>query len=249
MAEITVSAIVLRRRDSGESDRRLTLLTREQGKIDAIAKGARKAGSRLAGSSDPLTVAQLGIATGRRNAFITQTQPVTSFPGLRTDYERLSFALALLELYSAVLPYEQPDPDAYELLLACLAAIEKHPKPVVALVWSELQLMSAEGFLPQFERSALSDTRIAEADPYVSPEAGGYVTREEAAGFSDRFKADAEVLLGLAKTVELDSPPANLKHAEQALVTLFRFWRHIAETQLPANEAVVNELRLKLSSR
>lgn len=237
--------MVLRRRDSGESDRRLTLLTREQGKIDAVAKGARKAGSRLAGSSDPLTVAKLGIATGRRNAFITQTQPVTSFPGLRTDFERLSFALALLELYGAVLPYEQPDPDAYELLLASLGAIEKHAKPVVALVWSELQLMSAEGFLPQFHQSALSDTPIGEPEPFVSPEAGGYVTREEAGSFSDRFRANPEVLLGLAKTAEVEEPPANLRHAEEALVTLFRFWRHIAETQLPANESVVNEIRLR----
>ncbi|MBI1755525.1 MAG: recombination protein O N-terminal domain-containing protein, partial [Fimbriimonas ginsengisoli] len=40
MSERTVTAIVLRRRDSGESDRRLILFTPEEGKIEAIAKGA-----------------------------------------------------------------------------------------------------------------------------------------------------------------------------------------------------------------
>ena len=35
-------AIVLRHRNMGEADRLLTLYTREQGKVRAIAKGARK---------------------------------------------------------------------------------------------------------------------------------------------------------------------------------------------------------------
>src|ERR1043165_6899140 len=120
MGETTVHAIVLRRRDSGESDRRLTVLTHELGKIDVIAKGARKAGSRLAGSSDPLVVAKFGLATGKKNLFVTQTQPMASFRGLRTDYERLTFALALCELYSAVVPWEEPFPEAYELLTRSL---------------------------------------------------------------------------------------------------------------------------------
>jgi DNA repair protein RecO (recombination protein O) len=242
---------VLRRRDSGESDRRLTILTREKGKIDVIAKGARKAGSRLAGSSDPLTVAQLGLATGKVNMFITQTQPLASFRGLRTDYDRLSYALALLELYAAVVPQEQPDSDIFDLLLISLQNLEVHPKPQVALVWCELQLMSYAGFLPIFDMSAVSgepllrpNTQDPTPNTFVSPAAGGYVTQDEAGHFPDRFRVRAEALLGLARTAELPEPSPNLKFADEALIALFPFWRHIAETQLPANESAVNELRL-----
>ena len=234
---------MLRRRDSGESDRRLTLLTREQGKIEVVAKGARKAGSRLAGSSDSLTVSRLSLATGKKNSFITQTQPLTSFRGLRSDFERLSYALALCELYGAVLPFEQPDPEAFETLMASLSALESREKPLVALVWAELRLMSAEGFLPQFAESCLSGRPVEEAEAWVSPTAGGYVTAAESIAFPDRFRVKAEVLIGLARTAELDAPPPNLKLADECIVALFPFWRHIAETQLPANQAVVNEMR------
>jgi DNA repair protein RecO len=238
-----VSVIVLRRRDSGESDRRLTVLTRELGKIDVIAKGARKGGSRLAGSSDPLAVAVMSLAEGKRNLYVTQAQPLSSFRGLRTDFDRLTFALAFVELCAAVLPYEQPVPEAFDLLRSVLQAIEAHEKPVVALVWGELQLMSIAGFLPQFDRSAVSDTPVGEAEPYLSPNAGGYVADHEAREFSDRFRTKAEVLYGLARTAELETPPANLKLADEALVALLPFWRAIAETPLPANEACVAEIR------
>jgi DNA repair protein RecO len=243
VAETTVHAIVLRRRDSGESDRRLTVLTREMGKIDVIAKGARKAGSRLAGSSDPLVMAKFSIATGKRNAFITQTQPIGSFRGLRTDFERLSFALALCELYSAVVPWEEPIPEAYDLLTRSLRLLEGHEKPVVALVWAELQLMSQTGFLPAFDQSCLDGGPVKEANPWVSPHAGGYVQESEVMRYTDRARTRAEVLYGLARTAELDEAPPNLKFAEECLALLLPFWRQIADAPLPANESCVAEVK------
>lgn len=234
---------MLRRRDSGESDRRLTLLTRERGKLDVIAKGARKAGSRLAGSSDPLVSVTLGLATGKKNLFVTQAQPATSFPGLRTDYDRLSSALALVELVGAVVPYEQADPAAFEQLLESLTHLERHQKPVVALVWAELRLLAVEGYQPLFDRSALSESPIGEPEPWLSPTAGGYVTPSESLAFGDRFQARAEALIGLAKAALLDAPPPALRYAEECLAALLPFWRHIAEMQLPANESWVRDVR------
>jgi DNA repair protein RecO (recombination protein O) len=58
-------ALVLRRRDAGESDRALTLLTEERGLVEVVAKGARKVGSRLAGCSEPLAVCELEVAKGK----------------------------------------------------------------------------------------------------------------------------------------------------------------------------------------
>ena len=213
------------------------------GKIDVIAKGARKAGSRLAGSSDPLTMAIFGLATGKKNLFVTQTQPMASFRGLRTDYERLSFALALCELYSAVVPWEEPMPEAYELITRSLKVLEEHPKPVVALVWSQLQLLALTGFLPAFDRSCVDDQPVREATPFVSPHAGGYVSDADAMRYTDRMRTRAEVLYGLARTAELEDPPSNLKFAEECLVVLLPFWRQIAESPLPANESCIAEVK------
>jgi DNA repair protein RecO (recombination protein O) len=243
MPDKTVHAIVLRRRDAGESDRRLTLLTEEYGKIDVLAKGARKSASRLSSVSEPLSTAVLNLAEGRRAMFVTQAQPLASFRGLRTDFERLSCGLALIELYAAILPVDEPFPEAYELLVRSLRHLETHPKAVVALVWAEIQLLSISGFLPQFEKCVATDGKIAEARPFLSPRAGGYVCDSAAVSFTDRFRTRAEVLYGLARLPEFDDPPGNMKFVDEALADLLPFWQHIAETQLPANETAVREFR------
>ena len=141
MAELNVRAIVLRRTETGESDRRLTLLTQTEGKLDAVAKGARKSGSRLAGASDPLCVSNLTLAGGHRLRYITQAQPEQSFRGLRTDYDRLTMALALAELYASVIPWHEPVPDAFDLLIQSLEALESHPKPADAFLWAQVMLL------------------------------------------------------------------------------------------------------------
>lgn len=229
---------MLRRRDSGESDRRLTLLTEELGKIDAVAKGARKAASRLAGISDPLTAAVLTLATGKRNAFVTQAQPVSAFRQLRADYDRLTYGLALAELYAAVCPYEQPFPEAFELLRDSLVALEHHEKPLVALVWAQARLLAVSGFMPQLERCVDTDEPVQEAEPFLSPRAGGLISTAAAIQFTDRVRTRFEAVVGILKSSELETPPPNLKFAPECLRALLPFWRHIAEAPLPACEGV-----------
>lgn len=240
----TVHAIVLRRRDAGESDRRITLLTREEGKIDAVAKGARKAGSRLAGSSEPLTAATLQLAPGKKHLFVTQTQPRSSFPGLRANYDRLSYALALADLYEAIIPWHESNEEVYDLLFLSLQSLETHEKPEVAFVWSQLAFLKLSGFLPQFAHCVQTGVEVREAMPFLSPMAGGYIVAERADMLHDRFQTKAEVLYGLARTSELREPPPNLKFADDCIVALAPFWRQVADKPLPGLESCVKALRL-----
>lgn len=247
--ERTFRVIVLRRRDSGESDRRLVLFSLEDGKIDAIAKGARKSASRLAAASEPLAVSTMTLVKGIANRFVTQAQLSLSYRRLRQDYDRLTQALALAELYAAVLPYDLPSPELFELLEISLTALEEHPKPIVALAWAQIRLMEGAGFMPSLAECSTSGEGIVVADPWVSPRAGGLLSEEHSLAYADRFRVRAEVLYGLNRLVELDAPPAHLKFAEETVLTLAPFWKHIAEMNLPSNEALNLELRDHLNLR
>ena len=241
MPDRTYHAVILKRRDSGETDRRLTVLTQEAGVLDVVARGARKAASRLAGSSEPLSACILHVAEGKRNAFVTQVQPVTSFPGLRADYNRLSLGLALTEVAAAVLPHAQPAQESFTVVVSSLKYLEAHPKPVVAFVWAEMQLMKVAGFMPELETCVTCGKLVHEPNPILSPHAGGYVCAEDSGRYTDRFSTRPEVLYGLTAIADLDAPPQNLKFAQECVAALYPFWKAIAGWALPANEAVALE--------
>jgi DNA repair protein RecO (recombination protein O) len=240
--ETTVRGIVLRRKDSGESDRRLTLFSLEEGKFDAVAKGARSAKSRLRGISEPLSIAVFTFAAGKKQRFITQAQPENAFRGLRTDYDRIIYALSFAELVSYVLPYEEPFEEAYMLLQQVLGFLEAHPKPKAVLAWAEIKLLEVTGFMPSFGECVVSGKPIQEAEVFLSPAAGGYVTREGAGDYADRFIARAEVLYNFCALASLENPPGSLKYAEETLVALTPFWLHVCETNLPARKHLLESM-------
>lgn len=244
-AEVSSEAVVLRRSESGEADRRLTLLTRDHGKIDVIAKGARKSGSRLAGSSEPLVRAVFTWAEGRARRFVTQVQPVTSYPQIRADYDRTLAALALAELTAVSVPFESPQHDVFDvfdLFVRSMASLNESVDWRASMVWAEAKLMAAEGAHPEWTTCAVSGAALSENPSWVSPAAGGLVSSELAVGYEDKFLVTAETLITLKKVVALDQPPNVVKGSDECLRVLFAFWRHILENRLPANEAMVQGL-------
>ena len=244
MSETTVTAIVLKRTDSGESDRRLTLLTREFGKIDVIAKGARKGGSRLAGISEPLVFCRLHLAAGKHQKYVTQSQPGSSFPGIRNDFDRLSFGLAVAELATVHLPYEAQDETVFELVKTSLTGLSEQYDPDIVYCWFAARLMMLEGQMPEWRVCSLSHRALSTTPVWVSPAAGGAVHDDVAERFADRWRVSAEALIGAEKVAELESPPTKMKRKEECASLLHRFWQGALDAALPAGEAAIRSIRL-----
>lgn len=223
--EYSVEGIVLRRWDTGESDRRIAVLTPDRGKIYLTARGARKAGARLAAFTEPGTYASFGVGA-RRNAYVTQVQPLRGFAGLRADYTRLLCALALLETVDAVCPEDQPVPEVFGICHDGLEAIASNEGALAALCWIDLRLMQATGHGPDFSG----------APRRLSPEDGG------AAITASRYAFDVsrEVALTLAKLQAVDSPPPRLKLGHDVAAAICRFWEVYAGKKLAARKALLD---------
>lgn len=231
----------MRRWDSGESDRRVALLTSERGKIYAVARGARKAKARLAGVSEPLMHVSFGIATGRKNNYITQAQPLESFAGIRRDYSKLLCALAWTEALDALLPELEPQPEAFELCLVALRGIEAAREPLGALCWADLKLLELSGFGPTFSVSVVSGAALS-GEIAISPSLGGAILAREAGGTMDAKPVQREIVLTLAKVQALDSPPDFVKRADEVTRALLPFWKDTASRELPARQNLVESL-------
>ncbi len=72
-------AIVLRTHKLGEADRIITLLTRQHGRVRAVAKGVRRTTSRFGSRLEPFTHVDLQLAEGRNLDVVTQAETLTPF--------------------------------------------------------------------------------------------------------------------------------------------------------------------------
>ncbi|MCS6911433.1 MAG: DNA repair protein RecO, partial [Anaerolineales bacterium] len=131
-------AIVLRRKDIGEADRILTLLTPERGKVRVVAKGIRKPRSRKAGHLELFTRTHLLIAAGRDLDIVTQAQLADAHQPIREDLVRGAYAAYAVELMDRFTPEQQESPELYNLLAAMLAWLCTEVDVAVAARYYEL---------------------------------------------------------------------------------------------------------------
>lgn len=229
--------------DSGENDRRLILLTQEYGRIDVIAKGARKSGSRLAGSSEPLTRGRFTWAEGRFRRFVTQVEPSTSYPRLRADYGSLMAALAVAEVVSWALPAESPSIEIYELCLESFDHLSSEADPSVVLAWSLARALAIEGHSPSWTTCQDTGAKLAWTPAAFSASHGGLMQSPALSRFQDVIWIEAEVLVGLEMIGQLDAPPNKFKHDKKAVSVLISVWKNVLEHDLPTCQAFLREMK------
>jgi len=171
----------------GESDRLLTILTREHGLVRAVAMGARKHNSRLGGRSGLFVVNELLIAKGRSLDKVTQAETLESYPKLGQDLKKLTASQYLAEicLYQAL--SQQPQEELFLLLNEHLKRIEQAPSSwvVAHLTQAVFQLLILGGVAPQVHFCCMTQQPICPnlADPDwqtgFSIAAGGAITLPE----------------------------------------------------------------------
>jgi len=172
------TAIVLRRLNIGETDRIVTLYSREKGKISGIAKGARRPLSKLAGATEPFTYGRYLLAVGRDLDVITQAEVRESFPNVRRDLKRIAYATYLVEFVNAVVEEREPNYDLFDTLLSALYLLEAEADPEVVARYSDLHIMSLMGYRPEIDVCLRCGKRPTTADVAFSPSLGGRVCEE-----------------------------------------------------------------------
>jgi len=100
MKKINTVAVVLKSINYKDSDKIYTLLTKDLGKISAIARGVRKISSRRAGNLDKLNLVKVALSEGLGGMRqIDEVSGLNSFRGLKNNYglsTKCSYVIELL---------------------------------------------------------------------------------------------------------------------------------------------------------
>jgi DNA repair protein RecO (recombination protein O) len=139
-------AIILRRTNYGEADRILNLLTPERGKVSAIAKGVRRARSKLAGGLELFATSDVTILQGKRDMGTVSSARLIKFYGdILKDYDCMQLAYELVKMINRAAETVS-EPEFYYLLRDGLAYLnEPSVNCLVVELWFRLRLAAALG--------------------------------------------------------------------------------------------------------
>ena len=188
MPSYTANGLVLHRINLGETDKIVTLFTREYGKLSAVAKGARRAGSRLSGAAELFTQSRLLLATGKSLDIITQCEIVNAFPDLRLELERLARASYFCELLDRLTLDRDAttSEDLFDLMQFALGLLQQADDAALdmAVHAGELRLLDALGYAPVLDRCVRCGEPLNRRPGGFSASLGGALCA------ADRFRAE-----------------------------------------------------------
>lgn len=192
--ELRYNAIVLKKKEVGETDRLYTLYTLEQGKVRLVAKGVRKSEAKLAGQLETLMQGLVIVVKGRGTGKIAGAVAEKNFLHLRTDIDILKRVLETVGIFERLVEWDEPDAESFRLLEAYLGLIDdlaRESKKEKILLLTEgflFQLFAHLGYRIETGACAVSGEKLKEGEQhFFSPSAGGMLAGEHTRDVQNAF--------------------------------------------------------------
>ena len=146
----TTRGLVLREVKYKESDKILTVLTQDMGKITVGVRGALRKSSRVTAASQQLVFSEMTLFGRNGRWSMNEAETIEQFLGLRRDLGSFALGGYFAELLEAVSDEDSPNPEMLALGLNALFALSRgmHSPEHIKAVF-ELRLMCLAGYEPQ----------------------------------------------------------------------------------------------------
>ncbi|MSP39221.1 MAG: DNA repair protein RecO [Deltaproteobacteria bacterium] len=175
---LVTPAIVLRSRPFGESDRIVSFLTADFGKITGIAKGAMRSRKRFVNSLEPFAQVNLHFQDRAQSglAFIVAADLVVGYRHLARSLETISHAAYLVEITDGLVGEREESMAVYHHLRDGLRRLEEHGTSFRLLIAFELKLLRLVGYQPVLDNCKRCAHEFPDPEItlwYFSPADGG----------------------------------------------------------------------------
>lgn len=172
MPSYRTEAIVLRTHKLGEADRIITFLTRERGKVRAVAKGIRRTKSKFGARLEPLSRVDVLLHDGKNLDIVQQAELLAAYGNDMTlDYGLWTIGQTMLETADRLTPEDNvPAESQYLLLVGALRTLVAHEHAATSVLDSYLlRALSLAGYSPSLEHCVI----CGEPGPFFHISSGG----------------------------------------------------------------------------
>ncbi|MGM9987891.1 MAG: DNA repair protein RecO [Bacillaceae bacterium] len=149
-----IEGIVIRSVDYGESNKIITIFSRELGKLSVMARGAKKANSRLSACTQHFTYGYFLIQKGKGMGTLQQGEIISTFRELREDIFLTAYASYVVELTDRGTEEGKNNPFLFELLYQTLNYMNEGVDMQVLMHIYQVKMLPVLGLYPSFDRCA-----------------------------------------------------------------------------------------------
>ncbi|MFS0635842.1 DNA repair protein RecO [Mesobacillus foraminis] len=146
--------IVIRTTDYAETNKIVTLYTREWGKVGVMARGAKKPNSRLTAITQPFTYGHFLIQRGRGLGTLQQGEMISSMRSIREDIFLTAYASYIIELLDKGTEEKKPNPYLFELLFQTLQYMNEGYDLDILMNIFEIKMLNVLGIYPVLDQCA-----------------------------------------------------------------------------------------------
>lgn len=140
--------IVIKSRSYGESNKIVTLMTREAGKVAVMARGAKKPTSRLAGITQTFMHGMFVVQRTSGMGTLQQGEHISSMRNIQTEIMATAYASYIVELIDRLVDEGGPQPFVFDVLQQALHAIEEGYDPEAITLFVDWKMLPFTGVQP-----------------------------------------------------------------------------------------------------
>ncbi|MBS4191334.1 DNA repair protein RecO [Bacillus sp. FJAT-49705] len=147
--------IIIRATNYGETNKIVTLYTREWGKVGVMARGAKKPNSRLAAVTQLFTYGYFLIQKGNGLGTLQQGEMISSMRSIREDIFLTAYASYIVDLTDKGTDDRKPNPFLFELVHQTLNLINEGYDAEILVNIFEMKMLNSLGLYPVLNQCAI----------------------------------------------------------------------------------------------
>ncbi len=225
----------MRRTDYREHDRILTLLSPYRGRVDALARGCRRAKSPLLAAAELFAMGEYVFYKGRGHELVTSCELQDSFYPLREDLDRLSHAALVLAAAEVSAQPEEPARDLFILTVRSLTRLAYGDLPSDAVTCAFLvHHATVSGYEPLLSRCVRCGRALREDEAaFMDIDGGGTCCAACRRGISERLFLSAAALSWLRAVRHAGVDQSGACEEGAPLGPMKKYAEHYLEKRLP----------------
>ena len=134
MKTYQIDGVILRTNDFADSNRVVTIFTKERGKLELNAYGCRRSRNPMSGALQMFNHISAEVSGSGKVDTIREADVIKFCSGLTADVERMAYASIFFEVVNRMTLPKFPEAGVYELLVKSLPALDSRDARIAALI-------------------------------------------------------------------------------------------------------------------